>query len=432
MPAFQHPADDEKRGRRQALLASLLLHLLVVVVLMVGIPRFSRDQPALMSVPVEMLTENDLLAEQVARSEVEAVEEAPSEAATESETEEATAETEAETAVAPQAETAAAADAPQPADSQPAEATPEARPTPSVAPAAPDSLPAETVEAAPEVAAQAVFADSQLVPAAEVPPAAETAPAAEAPATPEVPATEESSAVPEETSDPVNQIPEAEVAELTPPAEEAQAEELVAAAPQQVTAAEVEPAEDLPPTPRRRPQDAPSQLQQAQAQPETQSQPEPPAEEASAEPEPEEDADPLASIFRNVEDLEPQQVQQAAAPVQADNDAVPRTSIAVQRRAAELGDLIREQVASCWRIDGGVQEARSLRIPIRVQLSSDGNVIGNPTVQERTRYDSDGYYRSAADAAVRAVLRCAPLQLPPQDYDIWRDLVLNFDPREMF
>src|SRR5690625_5290996 len=385
MPAFQHPADDEKRGRRQALLASLLLHLLVVVVLMVGIPRFSRDQPALMSVPVEMLTENDLLAEQVARSEVEAVERHTDQTASESETEEATAKTEAETAVAPQAETAAAADAPQPADSQPAEATPEARPTPPVPPAAPDSLPAETVEAAPEVAAQAVFADSQpVVPAAEVPPAAETAPAAEAPATPEAPAAEEATAVPEETSDPVNQIPEAEVAELTPPAEEAQAEELAAAAPQQVTAAEVEPAEDLPPTPRRRPQDAPSQLQQAQAQPETQSQPEPPAEEASAEPEPEEDADPLASIFRNVEDLEPQQVQQAAAPVQADNDAVPRTSIAVQRRAAELGDLIREQVASCWRIDGGVQEARSLRIPIRVQLSSDGNVIGNPTVQERS------------------------------------------------
>jgi len=104
----------------------------------------------------------------------------------------------------------------------------------------------------------------------------------------------------------------------------------------------------------------------------------------------------------------------------------------VQRRAAELGDMIREQVAGCWRIDGGRQEARSLVVPIRVRLSSDGRLIGQPEVQEPGRYSSDGYYRSAADAAVRAVIGCSPLRLPPQDYNLWRDLVLNFDPSQMF
>lgn len=419
MPGFHPNADDEKRIRRQALVASLLLHLVVVVALMLGIPHFSRDQVTLLSVPVEMLTEEDLLAERVARSEAEAVEEAEAEALSEAEVEEATAETLAESASDAQPERLAAAEAPQPSDSQVSEAVSEAAPLPPLPPQAPDRLPPESRETATEVVASAELAEGEpIVPSVEEAPAATT----------------------EEASQSLVEAPEAELAELAPAPEEAQAEEVTAMAPQEVTPTEVQSPEDLPPAPRRRPQDAPAQIQQAQtqAEPQPQSQPDPQArteprvEEQPSEPDPEEEFDALASILRNVEQLEPQQSRQAAAPTPADNSVAPRTSIAVQRRAAELGDMIREQVASCWRIDGGIQEARSLRIPIRVQLSADGHVIGSPTIQEPGRYASDGYYRSAADAAVRAVLRCAPLKLPPQDYDIWHDLVLNFDPREMF
>lgn len=405
MAWFNDMTDEERRTRRQAVGASVLLHLFVVLVLVVGIPRFSREQTMTMSVPVEMLTEDDLLAEQVARTDAEPVEEAESESVSEAETEEAASETPAETVTAEQPETAGATQAPQPTESQPAEATSEAQPTPPVPAAAPDTQPAEPVEPVPQVAASPQEAQQpQEAPAATV----------------------------EQTDSTVVEAPEAEVAEATPPAEETEAEELAAAEPQQVEARE--PEQEAPPIPRRRPESAPSELQQAEAEPESEPEPEPaPQTPQQDEPtEPEEEADPLASILRNVEELQPQERQQAAAPTPADTDTTPRTSIALQRRAAELGDLIRDQVASCWRIDGGIQEARSLRVPIRVRLAQDGSVIGEPSVQEPTRYASDGYYRSAADAAVRAVLRCAPLRLPPQDYDIWRDLVLNFDPREMF
>lgn len=134
-------------------------------------------------------------------------------------------------------------------------------------------------------------------------------------------------------------------------------------------------------------------------------------------------ADRLAAILRSIEDL---------AALERERPAAPTTAGPATRRAPELADLIINQIAGCWRIDGGVEPGRSIKVPIRVRLSPSGEVIGEPAIQEPARYASDDYYRMSADAAVRAILRCAPLRLPPQDYDIWRDLVLTFDPREMF
>jgi hypothetical protein len=37
----------------------------------------------------------------------------------------------------------------------------------------------------------------------------------------------------------------------------------------------------------------------------------------------------------------------------------------------------------------------------------------------------------AAESARRAVLRCAPYSLPAEKYDAWREVIINFDPREL-
>ena len=34
--------------------------------------------------------------------------------------------------------------------------------------------------------------------------------------------------------------------------------------------------------------------------------------------------------------------------------------------------------------------------------------------------------------AIRAAQACEPYSLPPAKYEIWKDIVLNFDPRDMF
>ncbi len=40
--------------------------------------------------------------------------------------------------------------------------------------------------------------------------------------------------------------------------------------------------------------------------------------------------------------------------------------------------------------------------------------------------------RVASEAAVRAVRRCAPYNLPAEKYDTWAQVTVNFDPSQMF
>ncbi|MDA0240484.1 MAG: energy transducer TonB, partial [Proteobacteria bacterium] len=77
--------------------------------------------------------------------------------------------------------------------------------------------------------------------------------------------------------------------------------------------------------------------------------------------------------------------------------------------------------------------AGGLAVEIKMQLALDGNVL-RAGVVDQTRMLTDGFYRAAAESALRAVSResrCTPLKLPRDDFEVWRDLVINFDPREV-
>src|SRR3546814_9513743 len=64
-------------------------------------------------------------------------------------------------------------------------------------------------------------------------------------------------------------------------------------------------------------------------------------------------------------------------------------------------------------------------------MNPDGTVR-TAEIQDRARMASDSFYRAAAESARRAVLnpRCSPLRLPPEKYNAWKTLVLNFDRSE--
>ena len=42
------------------------------------------------------------------------------------------------------------------------------------------------------------------------------------------------------------------------------------------------------------------------------------------------------------------------------------------------------------------------------------------------------FFQAAADSAVRAVFQCQPYELPSEKYALWRDMILNFDPSDMY
>lgn len=96
-------------------------------------------------------------------------------------------------------------------------------------------------------------------------------------------------------------------------------------------------------------------------------------------------------------------------------------------------DAIRSQFIPCWHAPAGAKDAANLAVRVKVQLQQDGTVLGAQiSPDQSSRYSSDTYFRAAADAAVRAVHKCSPLKnLPADKYGTWKDMEINFDPKDM-
>ena len=93
-------------------------------------------------------------------------------------------------------------------------------------------------------------------------------------------------------------------------------------------------------------------------------------------------------------------------------------------------DALRGQIQRCWQIVPGLSEAADVRVTVTMRLDRDGAIDGRPSVEasggtEQTR-------RVLSGGARRAVLRCAPYNLPKEKYDAWSDVIVNFDPSQMF
>jgi colicin import membrane protein len=92
-------------------------------------------------------------------------------------------------------------------------------------------------------------------------------------------------------------------------------------------------------------------------------------------------------------------------------------------------DALRAQIQACWNPPPGALDARELIVQVRLQLNQDGSVSAEPQVLNR---GSHPQFQVAAESAKRAIRRCAPYKMPIAKYDIWRDVEVTFDPREMY
>ncbi len=103
-----------------------------------------------------------------------------------------------------------------------------------------------------------------------------------------------------------------------------------------------------------------------------------------------------------------------------------------QRLAASLAQMVDQQIRQCWNIPGGAKDIAEMAIEIRIRLNPDGSLRGVPLIGDARRMQADAVFRTVAESAMRALRnpRCAPLKLPYAQYDIWKDITLNFDPRK--
>ena len=101
------------------------------------------------------------------------------------------------------------------------------------------------------------------------------------------------------------------------------------------------------------------------------------------------------------------------------------------QRDALIG-LLQEQLHRCWVVPVALQSVPKPPVPsVRIQLNQDGSLAAEPAVLNRS---PEPLFGVAADSATRAARRCAPLRIPAQFapyYQDWKDLVVNFNLRDM-
>ncbi|MEK9532025.1 MAG: hypothetical protein VW162_03925, partial [Alphaproteobacteria bacterium] len=100
-------------------------------------------------------------------------------------------------------------------------------------------------------------------------------------------------------------------------------------------------------------------------------------------------------------------------------------------RSMKLGaneiDRLKAHIAQCWSPPAAAPDAEKLEVDVRVRADSDGTVTFVESM-DSTRFKADRFYRTAARAAVRAVEECSPLPLPAEKHEVWKDFIFHFDP----
>lgn len=100
--------------------------------------------------------------------------------------------------------------------------------------------------------------------------------------------------------------------------------------------------------------------------------------------------------------------------------------LSMSQRDALMG-LLREQIERCYQAPISASAGRVVQPVIDIRLNPDGTLSGDPRILRAGAGSTD---RAVADAAVRAVRRCAPFRVPAQFapyYGDWKVLNVEFE-----
>jgi hypothetical protein len=195
------------------------------------------------------------------------------------------------------------------------------------------------------------------------------------------------------------------------------------------------------------PKDVPKPKPKAEAKPKPKPVVPPPPTEKLKEPEPkpqekvkEEVVEPdqqeqFDSLLKNLQDGAPDIQEDLPESKTAQANNAPDAPLGSEMTITEIDAMIarlRQQLSRCWSIQAGARYAEDLSVEVRMVVSRERRVI-NATIVDQWRYNQDTFFRAAADSVIRALNspQCEILDLPPDRYDAWKDMVVNFNPNEM-
>ena len=129
-------------------------------------------------------------------------------------------------------------------------------------------------------------------------------------------------------------------------------------------------------------------------------------------------------IKKDDEDIKEEEIQE-------DEKEVKSLNLGEKLTISEL-DMIRKQFYDCWIVPAGAKNIKDLVVSIELKLDEDGNVVFSKLINDKNLKDS--FFRAAAESAIRAVNHpdCKKLKVPKKKYDVWKSLILDFNPSIMF
>jgi len=94
---------------------------------------------------------------------------------------------------------------------------------------------------------------------------------------------------------------------------------------------------------------------------------------------------------------------------------------------ARVEALLWSQMEVCWGTVADLPNPERLGVTVRVNLKRDGTLEGGAElVSPRRAPIGDRFMGQAIDRALRAVTKCQPYNLPTDDYEVWREITMNF------
>lgn len=90
-------------------------------------------------------------------------------------------------------------------------------------------------------------------------------------------------------------------------------------------------------------------------------------------------------------------------------------------------------VSACWNVGALSAADQEIGVTLALEMDADGRPVTDTIRMIESTASDDAAAQSAFQVARRAVIRCAGqgYDLPADQFDLWRQMELTFDPREM-
>lgn len=143
-----------------------------------------------------------------------------------------------------------------------------------------------------------------------------------------------------------------------------------------------------------------------------------------------ENDEPFQSVLKNLISDEPFKKEEEEK--EAVQEVTQVASLSDRMTITEM-DALRRQLEGCWNVPIGARDADNLIVDVRLVMNQD-KTVRKAEIVDDNRYNSDPFFRAAADSALRAVQSdaCNPLILPDGKYEQWQIILFRFNPQEMF